>query len=185
MYGMVNQAVRDLILQQHGEETWSTIRALAGIEEDEFVHLSAYDDATTYALVGAISSHFGQSPEDVLRGFGRWWLKWTSESGYSAMLDMYGRDLRTFLSNLDNLHSHSQALMPALQPPSFSVSEQEGDRFSLTYRSNRVGLTPMVQGLLEGLGDRFGTPVRATCTSLDESENRTVARFDVQFALVT
>ena len=74
---------------------------------------------------------------------------------------MCGTDLRSFLDNLDNLHSHVGMSFPDLRPPSFTVEQLAGDPgLLLHYRSERAGLAPMVVGLLKGLGKRFGQDMR-------------------------
>ena len=53
MYGLINRAVRGLVTEQFGEEAWTKIRTRAGVEDDDFVSMSSYDDSVTYDLVAA------------------------------------------------------------------------------------------------------------------------------------
>jgi len=78
------------------------------------------------------------------------------------MLDMSGDTLPDFLENLDNLHGRVGISFPKLRPPSFECSDMEEDSLSLHYRSTREGLTPMIIGLVKGLGARFDTEVDVT-----------------------
>ena len=55
MYGLVNKAVRGLVTQVAGEDAWARIRQDAGVEDDDFISLEAYDDDVTYRLVAAAS----------------------------------------------------------------------------------------------------------------------------------
>jgi len=75
---------------------------------------------------------------------------------------MGGRDLPQFLGNLDAMHSRIALSMPELRPPSFAVTQLAPGLLQVVYRSHRCGLGPMVQGLLEGLGEMFGTSVVVT-----------------------
>jgi len=75
------------------------------------------------------------------------------------------------LKNLDDLHVHLSNIMPNLIPPSFQCENVTKNSMLLHYRSSRQGLTPMVLGLLKGLGERFQTPCTASIQSSDEDEH--------------
>ena len=74
MYGMVNKAVQDLLIANHGMEVWLRIKARAGVEDEVFISTQAYPDEVTYRLVGAASEVLGLSAAQVLHEFGRWWV---------------------------------------------------------------------------------------------------------------
>lgn len=57
MYGMVNQAVKGFVEENHGLEMWRKIHTKAGAPES-FAAMSPYDDAITYNLVGQPRSCF-------------------------------------------------------------------------------------------------------------------------------
>ena len=73
---------------------------------------------------------------------------------------------RTVLRNLDEMHARLQSLYPDLRPPSFDVAGTGEGTLDVHYRSERVGLVPFVVGLLEGLGDLYGTPASVTHDAL-------------------
>lgn len=165
MYGLVNQALQDMVTTQYGELRWRRILASAGVDHPAFVSMDAYDDAMTYSLVGATCEELSLPAADVLRSFGRWWVARTAADGYGEVLEMAGLSLPEFLANLDAMHARVALAMPHLRPPSFGVSEREPGRLLLHYRSHRAGLTWFVVGLIEGLGERFGTPCRVRCVT--------------------
>lgn len=156
MYGLVNKAIQDMVVKNHGAEKWNEIRTLAGMEEERFVSLKSYPDKLTYDLVGAAHKVLGADAEQILMAFGEHWVLYTAQEGYGEMLDFTGTTLVEFLKNLDLLHLRVKNMMPQLAPPKFQclpVSEREVE---LLYYSDRPGLAPMVTGLLHGLGKRFG-----------------------------
>ena len=55
MYGLINKALKTMILDAHGDDVWAQILARSGVDEDSFISMQRYDDAVTYALV---SAHF-------------------------------------------------------------------------------------------------------------------------------
>jgi hypothetical protein len=53
MYGLVNQAIEDLVRSNHGDAVWTSVRERAGLDNGSFLSMSEYPDATTYSLVRA------------------------------------------------------------------------------------------------------------------------------------
>ena len=159
MYGLVNQAIEDLVRSGHGDAVWTSVRERAGLDDGSFLSMSEYPDATTYSLVRAASEVLELSQQAILEAFGEYWVLYTSKKGYGEMLEMAGSTLPEFLMNLDELHTRLGVIMPHLQPPSFVCSEITEHSLVLAYYSNRRGLAPMVVGLVRGLGKRFDTPV--------------------------
>ncbi|MFT5465044.1 MAG: hypothetical protein ACI8UO_000130 [Verrucomicrobiales bacterium] len=166
MYGLVNRAVRDLIIKESGEDAWSRIRDHAGIVQDNFNAMDAYPDSITYDLVGSASELLKVPAEDILKQFGRHWILYTAAEGYGEMMDTWGDSVAEFLENLNALHARLRTAMPHLNPPSFEVVAPGPGSLTLRYWSNRASLAPMVIGILEGLGERFDTPVTAEIASL-------------------
>ena len=154
MYGMVNQAMRELIVERHGEALWSEVVAGAGLDDEHFNELDNYDDSVTFALVGSASGILGASPEDLLFEFGKHWVLYTGSHMWSYLFDLAGDDYLSFLGGLDDLHSRVQTIMPDSDMPEFTT-EAKADHVVLEYRSSRAGLAPMVRGLLVGLQDHF------------------------------
>lgn len=159
MYGLVNKAVEQMVRSQLGDDTWDTIRQKAQIEDGAFLSLNQYPDDITYRLVEAASSTLGHSPAEILRLFGRYWMRYTAAEGYGELLALTGSDLWQFLHNLDAMHTRVGLSYPHLQPPSFECTDVTETSLHLHYYSDRPGITPMVFGLLEGLSERFATPI--------------------------
>lgn len=155
MYGLVNRAIQGLVTEKFGADKWRSISARAGIEQANFVAMQAYDDAITYALVGAASAELGLDAAAVLEAFGEYWTVYTIDEGYGSLLSMMGDTLEEFLENLDSMHARVGTTMPQLVPPSFEREPQPDGSSILHYRSDRAGLAPMVLGLLRGLAKRF------------------------------
>ena len=74
------------------------------------------------------------------------------------MLRLFGRDFRSFLDNLNLMHTRMGSMMPGMRPPVFTTTT-DGDRILLKYESTRDGLAPMVVGLIEGVADKFCTTI--------------------------
>lgn len=171
MYGMINEALRELVIQQADEDTWFSVCRAGGVDPEGFESLTPYPDEVTYRLVGLAAESLGLTTEETLRRFGHRWITFTAEHGYAEIMKMFGRDFRSCVANLNRMHGHMGALMPELKPPRFSVLETSPNGVVLDYYSARQGLAPMVVGLLEGLAEKFGerisietTPRQASAT---------------------
>lgn len=159
MYGLVNRAIEQLVKTQHGEDTWRRITARVAGLPGQFVSMQQYPDDVTYGLVAAASAELGAPPEQVLEGFGRYWITYTADEGYGDLLSMGGHSVQQFLLNLDALHARVGSRFDELVPPSFQCTEVKDGTLLLHYHSRRKGLAPLVVGLLKGLGERFKQPI--------------------------
>ena len=159
MYGIVNKAIKDLVVTKFGEDSWKNICKRAGFFEEDFLGMSPYPDQLTYDLVKHTSEELNVEPAKVLELFGEYWILYTAEGGYSEIIRMTGETFPEFLSNLDFLHDRIQGMMPELRPPLFTTRNETNHSIEIEYRTHRSGLTPMVIGILKGSGKRFGLNV--------------------------
>jgi hypothetical protein len=166
MYGLVNRGLEELICHKHGTAAWERIKEAAGVDLEVFIRMDAYPDEMTYRLVDAASRLLDIPVERLLHDFGVHWTLYTGREGYGSLLDSAGASLHEVLANLDDLHVRVGLMYPQLRPPSFQCTEVSPRSLVLHYHSQREGLTPMVVGLLEGLGQRFGQTLRITPQTL-------------------
>lgn len=172
MYGLVNQAIKDLVVERFGNSKWEEICTKASCPPDNFKPLEPYPDALTYGLVGSASEILGVDASTLLTQFGEYWILYTASQGYGELLNLFGRDFKSCLKNLNHMHARMGATMPALQPPRFDVRELSETQIELHYISKRPGLAPMVKGLLYGLARRHGTEVSVSLKPRPEGADR-------------
>jgi len=156
MYGLVNRGIKDHVLTAAGEQVWSDICADAGLIDDNFVAMDAYDDTITYDLVASASKLLETSVDEVLAGFGRYWILYTGAQGWGPVLDMQGSSVAEVLGNLNAMHTRLASTMPSLVMPEFIVTRSDSEAIVLEYHSEREGLSSMVVGIVEGLAERCG-----------------------------
>jgi len=82
--------------------------------------------------------------------FGEQFLLWCQESGYAKTLQLLGRSLKDFLTNLDALHDHLSIIYEGMHAPSFRCTEQAG-KLHLHYYSDRM-LDSIVIGIVKSVG---------------------------------
>ena len=166
MYGLVNNAIEELVVTQFGEDRWETIKQKAGVDIEAFISNEGYSDDITYKLVGAASEVLGLSVRDVLIAFGEHWVLKTASHGYGSMMRSGGSSLKEFLINLPKFHTRVQMIYPNLQPPRFECHDVGETSMTLHYFTHRPGLTDFVVGLVQGLGKLYQTPATATAVAL-------------------
>ena len=151
MYGLVNNGVRTFVMKAHGEDTWRDICKQAGVSDEEFENLTAYDDETTYALVGAISQTLDMPVTEVLEAFGHYWVGFSKSTAIGRLIDQGGATLVERIRGLDEMHERIQLTMPHLNPPSFEFEDLPDGTYRLHSLSDLTGWVPMVIGLWHGM----------------------------------
>ena len=158
MYGMVNQAVRGLIIEKFGTDVWTQIHTSAQAPA-QFSVMEPYDDDITYRLVTQASATLNLPPETVLHVFGQYWVLNVATHHYASLMSSSGTDFVDFLHNLDHMHHRIRVIFPEYRPPSFRVKVLKPELLQLDYYSSRQGLLPFVTGLITGLAQHFKVSV--------------------------
>lgn len=170
MYGLVNQAIKDLVVTSFGENEWVKICELSKIDTTDFVSMQYYPDELTYGLVGSASKVLMLEPSKILNEFGKYFILYTDKAGYGALMNLFGQDFKSCLQNLNNLHSRMGMTMPQLSPPKFSFKEIDNSYYQVEYFSKRAGLCPMVIGLLEGLAKKYNVNAEIKFEEIDSTK---------------
>ena len=179
MYGMVNKAVRGLVLEQFGEDAWKAIYGKADAPEN-FDAFHQYDDAVTYGLVGAAAEVLELPANTILYAFGEYWVLKVAAKSYADLLDTTGTDFLSFVKGLDQMHSRIKVTFPNYRPPSFRVKVLADDKFQLDYYSDREGLLPFVDGLMHGLATHFEQKIEFL-TIPDDQHGMPCKRMEVSY----
>ena len=162
MYGLINLAIEEAILERYGQKFWDYIkqscRNTIGDTDGTFISRLFYDDEVTYRLIDAAervlrSEKYG----NVSQLFGEKFYELVQDSGYEDLLKLLGGTFKDFLDNLDSFHSHLGTTYSRMQPPSFRCShklnEDTGllmaDKMVLHYYSERIGLEGLVMGMVK------------------------------------
>lgn len=178
MYGMIHRGLRQMIIDQSGEDLWSKIETKLGTGPEHLISAQTYDDSLTLAMIGATAELLEQSVPECLNAYGRYWIEFAERGAYGAMLDFTGRDICTFVDNLDRMHQAVHAAMSEAIVPSFQVTERGPGYLRVEYRSKREALEPFVKGLFEGLLNRFGLTGTVEATSVRSDASEFLIRFD-------
>lgn len=170
MYGIVNQAIQGLVVEEFGKEKWELIKQRSGLDYDYFVSNESYDDNITYELVGSASEILDISPEEVLRAFGEYWILRTGYERYGDLMKAGGSSFYEFISNLPNFHGRVMLIYPNLSPPEFLTEQISETEIYLHYYSSRSGLTEFVVGLINGLAKMFNEEIKVKHVKSDHDK---------------
>jgi hypothetical protein len=156
MYGMVNEAIRSMVIETFDIEFWDEVCTELDLEFKTFKSFEQYDDKVTGDLVGVISKRADLEPVKLLEEFGKYWIKYAQESEYSSILETFSTSPLELLKSLDNLHTRLQLTFDDLDAPSFSVTEISDNEINVHYSSEReLPLEFFVIGLIHGIFDMF------------------------------
>lgn len=155
MYGMIHRGIRQMVIDQFGSDIWNEVTSKLETGPEHFISAQVYDDEQTVALLAAVAERLGTTMPECLKSFGRYWIQFAERGSYGAIMDFTGKDIATFIDNLDRMHQAVQVVMPDAKVPSFRLVASSVDELQVEYRSDRSGLGPFVIGLLEGLLVRF------------------------------
>lgn len=88
--------------------------------------------------------------------FGEQFLLSCQESGYAKTLQLLGRSLQDFLTNLDALHDHLSIIYPQMDAPSFRCTAgARKSEFLLHYYSDRDSLEHIVMGIVKSVAREY------------------------------
>lgn len=160
MYGIVNKAIQDLVIENFGQQTWDAVKARSGIAIDFFLSNEPYDDDITYQLAAAVAEETNLPLPEVMHAFGEWWVLRTGKEKYGGLMEAGGAGLKEFLVNLPVFHNRVMLIYPKLTPPEFRVSNITDNSIHLHYFSKRKGLQEFVGGLLSGIAKMYDTPAQ-------------------------
>ncbi|XP_046380373.2 guanylate cyclase soluble subunit beta-2-like [Haliotis rufescens] len=152
-YGQIHCVVRELVQDKFSNETWQKILRESGLDEhDHFLVFYRYEDKLTFQLIGAVSKILDLSLEAVLEVFGDYFVSYCLRHGYDKMLKTLGGDMKSFIQNLDSLHSLLAFSYKNIEAPSFRCESHPDGSLMLHYYTTRPRLYPIVIGSVRAVG---------------------------------
>lgn len=156
MYGMVNQALKQMTLDTIGESEWSKICNNLQISSKDFDSFSQFDDSVTLGLVQKICEVSSKNPQDFLKEFGIYWIKFAQESDYQVILNAFAKSPFDLINSLNSLHERLELSFTNLNAPSFEIIQQDEISMIVNYYSLRdMPLQFFVKGLFVGIFKMF------------------------------
>eukprot|EP00794_Sanderia_malayensis_P017077 gene17077-18798_t len=156
MYGLLLESTRFYIRQKYGDQLWQLLCRHCD-SGSVFTSHERYNDTLLPRLAEVCSAVLpcAQSKAAYMEFFGKCFVEFTANYGYSKVLTVYSRNFRDLLDSIDSLHEHLRFRFPVLQSPSFECKEESSQGLTLHYRSRRYGFMNYVIGQVKELALRY------------------------------
>ena len=159
MHGLVNRSIQCFVRDTYGAASWAAVARAARLGFDSFEPMLTYDPALTEAVVVAAAHHLQRPRETVLEDLGTYLVSHPNVEALRRLLRFGGVGFVDFLHSLEDLPDRARLAVPDLDLPSFELSEDGSDRFTLFCRSPLVGAGHVMMGLLRAMADDYGALV--------------------------
>merc|ERR1712198_387338 len=155
MYGLIFENFSGYIKVKYGEEAWDNIRRLSNIDSPTFSIHQVYPEQMLGKIAKKTFTTLGCNSDEFFEGMGYYFVEFASQYGYGDVLALLGRELRDFLSGLDNLHEYLKFSYPRIRAPSYFVDNETPQGLMLHYRSKRRGFTTYTIGQLKAVAETY------------------------------
>jgi len=151
MKGTIAICLRDLVINQFGQDKWTESLRNAGLSEYTiFLPISDVDDEQVLKLVGGVCKALNISLSQAADAFGEYWVNVYSQKLYSIYYKG-NKTARDFLLNMDDVHVQMTKSMKNARPPRFNYEWKNDNTLIIRYLSHR-NLIDFAVGLVKGVG---------------------------------
>lgn len=172
MYGIINKALQEMVINSHGACTWEAVKNKAQIDIDTFFNGEMYDDAITHQLVDALSAIVSIAAAQIYYTIGQWYVVQTIGKKYAGMVLAGGKTLKDFFVNLPAIYASIKRLYFPDTPSAISVSDVQENSALVCYHGPRPDLEDIVRGGLSGFCILFNAQPAVTIIE-NKSEGNT------------
>jgi predicted hydrocarbon binding protein len=134
-------------------------RGLSDEATTEYESDRAYPDPELIAHVERVAARTNASVDETLRDFGRFLGAEAFPRLAPAFYERHASLTEALLAVEEEIHEHVRSVVPQALPPRLHVSALGGHGAVIAYTSERR-LCALLEGLVEGTAERFGTAVR-------------------------
>lgn len=158
MKGIIFNLLEELVDETQGDDAWESLLALSNAT-GIYTSLGSYPDAELIALVDAAATVNSQSPDAILRWFGRAALP--KLAGHYPEFFTAAPTARDFILAINTIiHPEVRKLYAGAACPQFHFAT-ENDMLVVGYNSPRR-MCALAHGFIEGVGDHYQQAVDVT-----------------------
>lgn len=159
MKGIIFNLLEEFICANWGDAKYEeVVTACHSSIRRAYVGPGTYPDGELIAIAGTAAGILGVPLPDAVRAFGKFAFARLAER-YPVFMEGHSGP-KSFLESVEKvIHVEVRKLMRDADPPRFSYRDDGPDGLIIEYRSERK-LCALMEGLIEGAGDWFGTPIR-------------------------
>lgn len=93
MYGLVNKAINESVIINHGEEAWEKTCKELDLSETQFLNLGSNPDQLTFQIIGFICQQLGYPQNEFAEKVGEFFLNFAGREGFEDLLELSGDTL--------------------------------------------------------------------------------------------
>ena len=152
MKGIIFNLLEDVVIRNHGEDTWDELLAAAALD-GAYTSLGSYPDEQIHGLVAAASHKLSLTPFEILRWFGQQAIPLLFER-YPAFFNSHFCT-RAFVLSVNNIiHPEVRKIYPGADVPTFEFRHAPDGGLLMGYLSPRR-LCALAQGFIEGAATHY------------------------------
>jgi hypothetical protein len=158
MKGVIPKALKQMVTEKYGADTWKKALSQAGIEREPLMlPISDVDDSVVLEMVEGVCGVLGITLAQAADAFGAYWMTEFAPTMYKSHFSK-PTSVREFLLQMDEVHEITTRNMPNAHPPRFGYEELDDGSLVMEYKSSR-DLMDIFVGLVKGVGAHVGETV--------------------------
>ncbi|WP_462172347.1 heme NO-binding domain-containing protein [Pseudoalteromonas xiamenensis] len=158
MKGVVFRALEDLVIEQHGIQTWDIILDQVNLSDRYYLGPQSYPDEELFSIVQEIGRILNVPLPDLIRGFGQYLFGYLANS-HKDIVSQFD-SFEALIKGIDSvIHKEVKKLYSEPNLPSISVDFSNSDSLIVVYDSPRK-LCFCSEGLIYGAAAHFGVTVK-------------------------
>ena len=161
MKGVIALALKELVVEQFGEDKWEQALRRAGIAQEPLIlPITDLEDGLVVKVIGAVCEVLNLTPEQAADAFGDYWVNTYARKIYASFFKT-APTAKDFLLKMDEVHDIMTRKISGARPPRFEFEQPDDKTLLIRYRSHR-GLFHIMVGLVKGVGKYYGEELTLT-----------------------
>ncbi len=154
MKGAIAVALKEMVVENYGEQAWKSALNHAGITTEPILTLlSNIDDALMMKIIDGVCKTLNISQLKAFDAFGEYWMLKFAPSKYPSHI-RGANNAKEFLLKMDSVHDFVTKNMDNAHPPRFQYEWKDQNTLIMNYKSQR-GLIDLLVSLIKGVGKYY------------------------------
>jgi hypothetical protein len=154
MKGVIAIALKEMVVNNFGDDKWREILNGAGIEKEPVIlPFTDVDDGIVMNILQSTCRALNLTVSQAGDAFGNYWVNTYASKHYSGYFTS-SKSAREFLLNMDKVHTAMTNNMKGAKPPRFMYDWENDKTLNMKYISER-GLIDILIGLVKGVATYY------------------------------
>lgn len=157
MKGVIVDCLREMVIKQHGKETWDDVLQKAGITTSLTVY-STVDDQIVMNVIRKLCQKLHITIGQAADAFGDYWVNHYALRKFKVYYTR-AKNAKEFISNMDKVHITMTNTIKDAHPPRFDYQWKNDKSLVITYKSKR-NMIDFAVSLLKGVGKYYKEDIK-------------------------